>query len=672
MAAIAEDGMGDRVEGVCKEGVVASCTVGGDVVVASVAMKDEEMKKRDDVRGESEKSDETSQQQQPGNESTEESLPQEEVLSVAVNNNKVKEQAEGEEEGMDNSGEATNEKEGDYSHFVASDDLGKGESSRISVWASPSLEGKPKDAKAQSGAIGEGKGEDTAAVLSAMRFWGGNKSYRPRLNFLKPPPPAPFEGKSFEVECVLCNENAKPIELERSLALRKVRIFPTVLTPEGHISDYPLELESTAISWKDGGLLATLIFHTNILKISAPISSRRVCLMLSAEFGLSDEENGGEPGGVMKLEPLVSDAFVVVKYALEIVDGERPIPDQWFKDEGGRDNCVAFGVRLVDSEGREVLDRNVQLHLTLLYKNMHPVANQDILKVLPRSEWSLGSQSDGVKGQSGGFFRIRIEEVSRHHQKQAFRIGVEAEPVGHERTLDIRHGASKPIVVLSKRILRKTKWKAEHKERPHQNWGNEQSTPTGGLASRHRLIGQNNVDNKVGKRRGSSGQAVPPRGKVHGMNVPMDCGFVELTEMPPSAFYRALKSVISWSKEVVNSLTAIEWKLIGYETLPNNQSNFDRPLYSISDPNPLISNLLNIYARETTHCLHMLLMYHEERGGMEREQIPVEQLSAGASVEGSGSISCQPGGVHVDSQSDPTKCWATFSGSVSGTTPSGP
>ncbi len=174
----------------------------------------------------------------------------------------------------------------------------------------------------------------------------------------------------------------------------------------------------------------------------------------------------------------------------------------------------------------------------------------------------------------------------------------------------------------------------------------------GGLASRRRLIGQNNVDNKVGKRKGSSGQAVPPRGKVHGMDVPMDCGFVEPTEMPPSAFYRALKSVISWSKEVVNSLTAIEWKLIGYETLPNDRSNFDRPLYSISDPNPLISNLLNIYARETMHYLHMLLMYHEEIRGMETKQIPVEHLSmGGASVEGSGSISCQPGGVRVDGQS---------------------
>ncbi len=61
--------MGDRVEGVCKKDVMASCTVGGDVDIASVpAMKDKEMKARDDVRVESEKSDAISQQQeQPGN-----------------------------------------------------------------------------------------------------------------------------------------------------------------------------------------------------------------------------------------------------------------------------------------------------------------------------------------------------------------------------------------------------------------------------------------------------------------------------------------------------------------------------------------------------------------------------------------------------------------------------
>ncbi len=650
MAPTAEDGRGDRVEGFCNEDMMTSCTISEDAGVVSMMMKDKEMKKRDDVRDESGIT--LQQQQQPGNESTGERLLQEKILLAVVNNSNVKEWAEDEGGSVVNAGEATNEKERDNNPSVGSDDLGKDGSSKISVCTSPSLERKPKDAKTDSEAKGVEKSEETAAVLSKMRLWRGSELHRLRLSFLKPPPTTPFEGKSFEVECVLCNENATSAKALQSLSSRKVRIFPTVLTPEGKISDYPLELESTAISWKDGGLLATLKFHANVLKSSAPISSRRVCLMLSTEYGLSDED-GGEPREVIKLDPLVSDTFVIVKHALEIVDGKKPIPDQWFKDEGGRDNCVEFGVRLVDSEGRAVLDRNIQLHLTLLYRNMHPVANQDILKVFPFSEWSLNPQSDGAKSQSGVNFRVRIEEVSRHHQKQAFRIRVAAEPVGHECTLDIRPGPSKPIVVLSKRITRKTKQKAEHKGRPDQNWGNVQLSPTRGVSSQHnRSIGQNNIGSKIGKRRTSTDQAVTPRGKVHGVNVPMDYGFVEPTDMSPSAFHRALKNVISWSKEVVNTLMAIEWKLIGYETLPNNQSNLDRPLYRISDPNPLIANLLNMYATETTQCLHMLLMYYDERGGMDREQIPIEQhLNVGAGVEGSGSSSSQPGGVHVDPQS---------------------
>ncbi len=655
MISIAKDGTGDIVGGFYKEDMTTSSyTTGGNVGVVSAVMKDEEMNRDDDTGGTSQQQ----LQQQLGNESTGERLPKEKILLAGVKNDMEK-VVEDKEEGLDNSVEATIEKEENNSPFVAFDDLGKGGISRKnSSCTSPSLEGKLKDAKDHDRAVkGEGKGEDTSAVLSKRRPWGGNESHRLRISFLKPPPPSPFEGKPFEVECVLCNEKAKSTEVEQSLSSRKVRISPTFLTPEGDLSDFPLELESTTMSWNDGGLLATLKFHANILKNSAPISSRRVCIMLSTEYGLSAED-GDEPVGVIKLEPLVSEVFVVVKHALEIVDGEMPIPDQWFKDEGGRESCVEFGVRLVDSEGCEVLDRNVQLHLTLLYDNMCPVANQDILKVLPCSEWSLGSQNDGAKGKSGGSFRVRIEEVSRHHQKQPFRLRVAAEPVGHERTLDIRPGSSKPITVLSKRISRKSKQKAENKGRLHHDLGNnEQSSPTGGgVSPQYRFIDQKsiNLDKMIGRQRASSGQAVPPMGRKgpHGVDVPMDYGFAGPAEISPSAFNHAMRNVISWSEEVVNTLTSIEWKLIGYETLPNNQPNHDRPLYSISNPNPLIANLLSMYVAETTHCLHMLLMYHEERGGMEKGQIPVENSSAGVvGVEGSGSISFQPGGVHVDPQS---------------------
>ncbi len=650
MVSTAEDGRGDRVEGFCNKDTALSCTTGGDVGGVSVAMNDNEMKKGKYVRDES---GETLQQQLlPGNESMGEHLLQEKVLSVAVNKSNVKECTEDKGESMVCAGGDTNENERENKPSVDPDGLGKDTSSKISVSTSPSLEGKPKDVETDSEMNGEEKCKETAALLSKMRFLRGGELNRLQLRFLKPPPTAPFEGKSFEVECALHSKKTMSPQVLKSLSSKKVRISPTVLTPEGNLSDFPLELKNVVMSWKDGSLLATLIFYANVLKPSAPISSRRVCLMLSTEYDLSVEDSD-ESSEVVRLEPLVSDTFVIVKHALEIVDGKKPIPDQWFKDEGGRDNCVEFSVRLVDSEGHEVLNRNVQLRLTLLYGNMHPVANQDILRVFSCSEWSLNPQNYGAKkDQSTVHFKVRIDEVSRHHQKQAFRIRVAAEPVGHESTLDIRPGASKPIFVLSKRIARKTKQKAEYKGRPDQRGDVKYSlSPTRGASSQHSgSIDKTNIDRNIGKRRMSTGQAFPPKRKVLGVNVLMDRGFVEPVEMSPSAFHCALKNVVSWSKEVVNTLLAIEWKLIGYETLPNNQSNLDRPLYRISDPNPLIASLLNKYATETTQCLHMLLMYYDERGGMDSE-VPMEQrLNVGAGVEGSGSSSSQPGRAHVDPQ----------------------
>lgn len=55
--------------------------------------------------------------------------------------------------------------------------------------------------------------------------------------------------------------------------------------------------------------------------------------------------------------------------------------------------------------------RRVPLRLVLMYDNMHRVQNQEILKLSPDSKLVIDEHGKAT-------LRVRIEEVSKNHQKQ--------------------------------------------------------------------------------------------------------------------------------------------------------------------------------------------------------------------------------------------------------------
>lgn len=73
-------------------------------------------------------------------------------------------------------------------------------------------------------------------------------------------------------------------------------------------------------------------------------------------------------------------------------------------------------VHLLGSTGEEVKSRRVPLRLVLMYENMHRVHNQEILKLSPDSKLVIDEHGKAT-------LRVRIEEVSKNHQKQVQSVG---------------------------------------------------------------------------------------------------------------------------------------------------------------------------------------------------------------------------------------------------------
>ncbi|CAN0366714.1 unnamed protein product, partial [Laminaria digitata] len=202
--------------------------------------------------------------------------------------------------------------------------------------------------------------------------------------------------------------------------------------------------------------------------------------------------------------------FACSRNRLEIRENpDNPVPDQWYKDEGGRENCVELQVHLLGPSGDEVKSRRVPLRLVLMYDNMHRVQNQEILKLSPDSKLVIDEHGKAT-------LRVRIEE--------AFRIKVEPDVQEQPMSMDISSVVSKPITVLSKRIN-----KPKGKRAPMS--GSIKRAPDPGYVTSISRDDQTSLERRVN----FSELISPSTGPVDTTNV---------------SLYEALKSVIEWTGQV--------------------------------------------------------------------------------------------------------------------------
>jgi len=143
------------------------------------------------------------------------------------------------------------------------------------------------------------------------------------------------------------------------------------------------------------------------------------------------------------LEPAVSEPISVIKFKLEI---SNELPQQFFKDQGGRDKHMHLNVRLSDAVGNTVtLPEGLPLVTRLCYEKDNRVVpdQENILKFLNKSAPKIGKNGEAT-------ISFRIEEVSSRHNRQNFKLHVA--PDVHRCPLngDILGAYSSSVTVRSK------------------------------------------------------------------------------------------------------------------------------------------------------------------------------------------------------------------------------
>lgn len=308
--------------------------------------------------------------------------------------------------------------------------------------------------------------------------------------------------------------------------------------------------------------------------------------------------------------PAVSTEMTVIQHRLVI---QEQLPDLWYKDEGGRDKCMTLPIFLMNEKNERVGNRPVPLRVTLLYENEHQVLKQDILKMSPECQRTIDATGKAL-------LKLRIEDVSKNHQGQAFRLKVEADTAQSPMNFDVAYDLSSTISVRSKR----------NKRRPLKN-------PVS--VTHHIITGpsnpasttsspSSNAENEMPLATFGGGFTAEDRRKkmrTDGASPTQMDGNASASQNP---LVNTLESVLQWTTLVVGGLQQLEWQTIGYESKGDGHPDPERPIYRCPacwrykdvmtyetaqhDSKCLIANLLLRYATNTTGQLQYLLSSLEQ------------------------------------------------------------
>ncbi|KAF1331178.1 hypothetical protein FI667_g4402, partial [Globisporangium splendens] len=306
--------------------------------------------------------------------------------------------------------------------------------------------------------------------------------------------------------------------------------------------------------------------------------------------------------------PAVTSEMTVIQHRLVI---QEALPELWYKDEGGRDKCMTLPIYLVNEKNERVGNRPVPLRVTLLYENEHPVLKQDILKMSPDCQRIIDSSGKAL-------LKLRIEDVSKNHQGQAFRLKVEADTAQSPMNFDVAFDLSSTISVRSKR----------NKRRPLKN-------PP--IVTHHIITGPSNPASTTSSPSSNAENEMPmgttfgggftadERRKKMRTDVTSPTGLDPTVSSPSSQnpLTTSMESILGWTRTVVTGLNQLEWQTVGYESKIDGTADPERPIYRCPacwrykdmmtyetaqhDTKCLIANLLLQYATETVGHLDYVL-----------------------------------------------------------------
>eukprot|EP00904_Undaria_pinnatifida_P007326 jgi/Undpi1/3723/HiC_scaffold_16.g07092.m1 len=301
---------------------------------------------------------------------------------------------------------------------------------------------------------------------------------------------------------------------------------------------------------------------------------------------------GGGGGGGDQLKAS-SETLIVCKSALTVTG--QP-PDSWYKDEGGKNNCIDIAVQVREKASGRARP-GVPLNLALVYEMGTEVHSQDILQV--QTDVPLATNDSGRAN-----IKFKITEVSQRHQGQKFRVRVTPDMKTNPSVGDVAPVDTIPINVLSKRKNRKIK-----AERQSQNAMGYTQCPSSmqqmaavavAASSMQGLRGaiwpqpsgsngnmQVSTSPLAARTWGSTASLPPPTTPSAPPQARGGAQGAQGTAPPPlpaspscDGATGSLRSIFKWTDAVLQLLQMeLQWEHIGYERGEDGRAAHDRPLW---------------------------------------------------------------------------------------------
>jgi len=294
----------------------------------------------------------------------------------------------------------------------------------------------------------------------------------------------------------------------------------------------------------------------------------------------------------------VSTPMMSVRYRLESQTSMSPII--WFKDRGGKKNCIEVPVRLVSSQGTNVTGVYCPIKVELIYSDGESVPDQSLLDL---RESRLLIQN-GICSM-----RIKIKEVSMRHKGKLFALKISPDILKAPNTKEISCTVSSFIEVRSKiaglptaSITSIPTFQQFHPLPPIP------SLPPIPLApvSKKRKVDQSECE--LSETPYYSDSSVPAIGSFHPTPAPLpstkklrfdepqadsfdldQSSVDDLPNFPPST----TPSIQSWLVSLAHRLEQLKWKVIGLEVNRSDPSQTPRQVYEMSNPNDELDELIS-------------------------------------------------------------------------------
>ncbi|TMW62655.1 hypothetical protein Poli38472_005273 [Pythium oligandrum] len=429
----------------------------------------------------------------------------------------------------------------------------------------------------------------SAPGSAAMDTDSDGYSEKLRLKIQPHPPKFPFRDHPFEITVYLVDPSDHlkaginlPLNVELYAAEKMVPVEKQIM-----------HIDSSTKPVMNGDGICKL--RVRISECSMALGNRKFVIHISA---------GKQAATDYTVIPAVTSEMTVIQHRLVI---QENLPDLWYKDEGGRDKCMLLPIHLVNEKNERVQGRQVPLRVTLLYENEHPVLKQDILKMSPDCQRMIDTTGKSL-------LKLRIEDVSKNHQGQAFRLKVEADTAQSPMNFDVAYDLSSTISVRSKR----------NKRRPLKN----PPVPI----THHIIAGASNPASATSSPSSNPDNeaALASMGAftTDDRSKQMRLSPTTSSSQKPPSLTNSMESVLGWTGSVVHGLHQLEWQTVGYESKSDGTADPERPIYRCPacwrykdvmtyetaqhDTKCLIANLLLTYATDTMGHLDFILKSIEQ------------------------------------------------------------